>query len=89
MYYVYIIESETSGIFYKGSTGDYLKRLLQHNEGINEYTRSKGPWKLIFVREFASRAEAIAEEKRLKKCNKTYLQWLIKQPVNILNKNEP
>ncbi|MBK8496346.1 MAG: GIY-YIG nuclease family protein [Chitinophagaceae bacterium] len=78
MYFVYIIESEKSGIFYKGSTSDYNKRLSQHNEGTNDYTRSKGPWKLIFVREFDSKSEALIEEKRLKKCNKTYLQWLIK-----------
>ena len=52
MYYAYIIESAQSGIFYKGSTGDYKKRLKEHNEGINEYTRNKGPWKLVFVQAF-------------------------------------
>jgi putative endonuclease len=85
MYYVYIIESIRDGDFYKGSTENYIRRLEQHNSGENKFTRSKMPWKLIFVREFESKREALIEEKRLKRSNKIYLQWLIKQPVNILN----
>jgi putative endonuclease len=86
MYYVYIIESQKSGIFYKGSTSDYVRRLDEHNEGINHYTRGKGPWKLIFVQQFETKSEALLKEKKLKRCNKEYLIWLIEQPVNILNK---
>lgn len=85
MYYVYIIESGQSGIFYKGSTSDYYRRLSQHNEGINKYTKGKGPWRLIFVQKFETRFEALAQEKKLKRCNKEYLAWLITQPVNIIN----
>ncbi len=46
MYYVYMIESQQSGIFYKGSTSDYVRRLTEHNEGINEYKEEKalGYW---------------------------------------------
>ena len=86
MYYVYIIESQKSGIFYKGSTSDYVRRLDEHNEGINHYTRGKGPWKLIFVQQFETKSEALLKEKKLKRCNKEYLKWLVEQPVNILNK---
>jgi putative endonuclease len=86
MYYVYIIESQKSGIFYKGSTSDYVRRLDEHNEGINHYTRGKGPWKLIFVQQFETKSEALLKEKKLKRCNKEYLKWLVDQPVNILNK---
>lgn len=85
MYYVYIIESLSSGIFYKGSTADYVKRLTEHNENINTYTKGKGPWKLIFVQEFESKTAALVQEKKLKRCNKEYLRWLVLQPVNILN----
>jgi putative endonuclease len=88
MYYVYIIESLSSGVYYKGSTGDFERRLTEHNEGINVSTRNKGPWKLIFVRKFESKKEALIEEKRLKKCNKIYLHWLICQPINMLNDNK-
>jgi putative endonuclease len=86
MYYVYIIESQKSGIFYKGSTSDYDRRLDEHNEGINHYTRGKGPWKLIFVQQFETKSEALLKEKKLKRCNKEYLKWLVEQQVNILNK---
>ncbi len=85
MYYVYIIESQQSGIFYKGSTSDYIRRLAQHNENINIYTKGKGPWKLVFVQEFETKRQALLQEKKLKRCNKDYLRWLVEQPVNILN----
>ena len=85
MYFVYMIESLQSGIFYKGSTSDYVRRLAEHNEGINKYTKGKGPWKLVFVQQFETRSEALMKEKKLKRCNKEYLRWLIMQPINILN----
>ena len=86
MYYVYIIKSQIHDIFYKGSTSDYERRLTEHNENKNEYTKAKGPWQLIFVQEFETKGEALIQEKKLKRCNKDYLRWLIKQSVNILNK---
>jgi putative endonuclease len=85
MYYVYILESEVDGDFYKGSTQDYMKRLEQHNNGESEFTATKRPWKLIFVQVFETKKEALIQEKKLKRCNKEYLRWLITRPVNILN----
>lgn len=85
MHYVYIIESLQSGIFYKGSTSDYVRRLNEHNDGLNEYTKGKGPWKLVFVQQFETKTEALVKEKKLKRCNKEYLKWLINQPVNVLD----
>ena len=86
MFYTYIIENP-DGVFYKGSTADYITRLEQHNSGLNTYTRGRGPWKLIFVAEFETRKESENLEQRLKRCNKIYLRWLINQPQNILKKN--
>jgi len=48
-YYVYIIQSEVDGSFYKGFTIDYLKRLAAHNAGLSTYTSRKIPWKLMCV----------------------------------------
>ncbi|MEI6947099.1 GIY-YIG nuclease family protein [Paraflavisolibacter sp. H34] len=84
MYYVYILESLVDGDFYKGSTSDYFQRLLRHNNGESEFTRTKVPWKLIFVQQFETKREALIREKKLKRCNKEYLQWLIGQPENLL-----
>jgi putative endonuclease len=74
MYYAYIIQSLRFDIFYKGSTSDYKRRLVEHNGDKNEYTRGKGPWVLIFVREFETKRQALIQEKKLKRCNKDYLR---------------
>jgi len=48
---VYILQSETSGRFYYGKSGDMERRLRQHNDPA--YSLSKptkgfaGPWKLL------------------------------------------
>ena len=85
MYFFYIIESLVDGDYYKGSCSDYSKRLTEHNNGESQFTRSKMPWKLIFVQMFDTKKEGLIEEKRLKRCNKEYLRWLIRQPINIVN----
>jgi putative endonuclease len=85
MYYVYILESLLDGDYYKGSTSDYVKRLERHNNGESQFTRSKMPWKIVFVQEFETKTDALIQEKKIKRTNKEYLRWLIKQPINILN----
>jgi putative endonuclease len=80
-----MIESLVDGDLYKGSTEDFQKRLLQHNSGESQFTKTKMPWRLVFVQKFDSKKDALIVEKRLKRCNKQYLRWLIEQPVNILN----
>jgi putative endonuclease len=66
---VYVIKSVTTGKLYTGYTGQTQqldKRLLQHNDGSSPYTKNRGPWVLIYVETFATRAEAMAREKFLK-----------------------
>ena len=81
-YYVYIIYSQTHEYYYKGSTEDPVRRNRQHNEGMNASTKGKGPWQMVFVRSFGTKKEAMKEERRLKRTNTAYLQWLIEQPIN-------
>jgi putative endonuclease len=83
-YYVYIIYSPRLHYFYKGSTDDPLRRLKEHNDGRNKSTANKGPWELVFVRHFDSKQVAQREERRIKRTNPAYLQWLIDQPFNEL-----
>ena len=66
MFFVYLIQSEKHGTFYIGQTSSPLDRLKYHNRGKCKYTRNKGPWGLLAFKECASRAEAMAEERRLK-----------------------
>jgi putative endonuclease len=84
VYYVYILESLENGDFYKGVSKNYLRRLEEHNSGESKYTRNHRPWKLIFVQAFESEREALVRERKLKRCNKKYLRWLLNQPINIL-----
>ncbi|MDX1628651.1 MAG: GIY-YIG nuclease family protein [Fulvivirga sp.] len=73
-FYTYIIESFTTGKWYYGHTHDIDTRVKNHNCGKSNYTKSKGPWKLIFLRTFETKAEAIKFEKYLKKSrNKSYI----------------
>jgi putative endonuclease len=82
-YYVYIIESELDGSFYKGSSENYLERLENHNRGGSTYTSHKRPWKLVYVEVCQSKTEALRREKSLKKATKERLIALINSPKNI------
>jgi putative endonuclease len=84
MYDVYIIESLQVGDWYKGFSEDYEKRFIQHNNGESTFTSTKRPCKLIFVQVFTSKQLALQQEKKLKHCNRKYLQWLIHQRINLL-----
>ncbi len=83
-YYLYIIESISSGDLYKGISEDINKRLKYHNSGLSKFTKSAMPWKLVFLREYESKSEALKEELRLKRCNRKYLDWYIHQATNKL-----
>jgi putative endonuclease len=79
MYFTYILQSTTSGIIYIGQTNNIEDRLRRHNSNQNKWTKNKGPWKLLFSQQFATRSEAMAMEKKLKSFkNKTYLlDWIV------------
>jgi putative endonuclease len=70
-YWVYILQSQTTGRYYCGQTDDIEKRLLQHNDPENTFTRTtsrfKGPWRLLHKIECPHRTDAIRLERRIKK----------------------
>ena len=70
-YYVYILKSESSGRYYCGSTENPEKRLEQHNDLTNWFTKTtkrfKGPWKFFWITELGTRSDAINLEQRIKK----------------------
>ena len=65
MYYTYILENH-DGLLYIGQTGNLKIRLAWHNSGKSKYTKNKGPWKIIFKKEFQNRGDAIKFETYLK-----------------------
>ena len=58
MFYVYILYSETSDIYYVGSTGNLEDRLKRHNSGRSIFTKPGIPWKLVYKKEFSTKSEA-------------------------------
>ncbi len=66
VFWVYILQSETSGKFYVGQTSDVHDRLTRHNQGRVPSTSSKGPWKLVFSEEYQTRSSACQRELEIK-----------------------
>lgn len=85
-WYVYIIESQTDGTYYKGISEDYHRRLEEHNNGQSRYTSGKGPWELRYVEETETKRSALIREKMLKRQNSHYLRWFFEQETNLLKK---
>jgi len=84
-YYVYIIQSEHSGIFYKGYTSYPKLRLEEHNAGQSRFTSGKGPWKMVYLEKLSDKKAALIREKQLKRFNTKYINWLINQDSNIFS----
>ena len=83
-YYVYIIQSEQTGGYYKGFTSYPVLRLEEHNKGLSQYTSNKGPWKMVYLEKMPDKKAALIREKQLKRTNTNYLRWLINQQFNIV-----
>jgi putative endonuclease len=66
MFYVYILQSESTKHFYTGFAANLEQRVGQHNAGLTKSTKNRGPWRLVYQERFASRAQAMRREKFLK-----------------------
>ena len=66
-YVTYILRSESLGKFYTGHTDKLHARLRRHNEKGCRSTSVGVPWHLIYQAHFATRSEAIAQERQIKK----------------------
>ena len=66
MFFTYILYSSSRDRYYIGSTSDLGKRLAKHNTDHKGFTGKVGDWKLVYVEEFDSRAQALAREKKIK-----------------------
>jgi putative endonuclease len=89
-FYVYILKSLSTGIFYKGFSSNPNLRLSQHNNGRSRFTANKGPWKMVYLEKMVSKREALIRERQLKRANMDYIKWLIDQDFNLLkHQNDP
>ena len=77
MFYVYILYSKSSNLYYKGFSTNLIKRLENHLSGKSKYTSTKTDWVLVYSKEFEIKKDALIEEKRLKKLNRASIEKLI------------
>ena len=87
---VYILFSPHSDRYYVGQTEDIEARLIEHNRpdrNGREYTRKfAGPWNLVWQEAHATRSEAMAREKEIKKWkSRKALERLVKEARNRLS----
>ena len=78
MFHTYALLSITTKKIYTGQTKNIEDRLQRHNNSRSKSTKNKGPWKLIFEREFTTRSESVRLERKLKSFkNREYLfKWI-------------
>ena len=76
-FHVYILCSASLDVYYKGFSTDAEKRLEYHLNSKNKFTSKAKDWEIVYVQEFAEKAEALKEEKRLKKLNRKSIEKLI------------
>jgi len=67
MCHAYILQSETTGHYYVGSTNDLQRRVSEHFRSHSLATRGRGPWKVVYSEEFASLLEARRRELQIKR----------------------
>ena len=78
MYYTYIIYSASTDKYYVGSCQDLERRVLDHNIGHSNFTKTGKPWVLKWFKQFDSRSAAVVEEMRIKrKKSRKYIEFLI------------
>ena len=95
MFFVYILFSPTSNIYYVGSTNDYERRLTEHNSEENKsFTGKHAPWELKIAlqcgeeRRLAVRAERYIKSKKSRRLieriiNGEELQGVLAQLVRV------
>lgn len=65
-FYVYVLKSKLYDELYIGSTRNLVRRVKEHNLGLNQSTKSYKPWKLIYYEACLNRQDAKRREYYLK-----------------------
>lgn len=80
-YWVYILQTQTTGRYYVGHTNDVEDRVRRHNEGRTEAAKGRGPWRLVRQEEFPTRQGAAARERAIKnRKGRAYIESLCSPP---------
>lgn len=65
-FYVYVLQSKQSGDMYVGYTDNLIRRVKEHNLGLNKSTKPYRPWALIYYEACRNREDAKRREKYCK-----------------------
>ena len=71
---VYIIRSPEKGLYYKGYSEDFEKRLVEHNAGRVASTKHARPWIEHYTEKFETKTDALKRERYLK--TRSGYRWL-------------
>lgn len=66
MYFVYILRSLKSGIYYTGYTNDLIRRLREHSSGKTRSLIKHIPLEIIYKEEYNNLKEARDRERQIK-----------------------
>ena len=67
MYFVYILQSVSTGRFYIGQCDHLIERFHEHQRGVNSATRGRGPWRIAYFEVYETRTEARKRETEIKR----------------------
>jgi len=82
-YHVYILASKRNGTLYIGVTNDIIRRIQEHQEGINDgFTKKYKVHTLVYYEVYGDIGDAIYREKQLK-------EWKRKYKLDLIEKTNP
>ena len=86
-HYVYVLRSLKNNNLYVGLSDDLIKRLREHNRGLNFSTKPYRPWRIIHYEAYLNRLDAERREKYLKTSQGARLLKHMLKEYFYLNKN--
>ena len=82
VYYLYVLRSKSTGRYYIGHTKNLEGRLKRHDEGRSLFTKSRGPFKIVYIEEYGSRSGAARREATIKaRKSRQYIEDLISRSL--------
>lgn len=79
-FFTYILYSESNDRFYIGSCKDVLIRLKRHNDGATPSTKPYRPWKVVWIKQYEYKSDALKKELFIKKMkSRKVIEELIKK----------
>ena len=83
VYCVYILTNKLRGVLYTGVTGNLLKRIEEHREGVySGFSRRYNLKKLVYYESMDRVEDAISLEKKIKK-------WRREWKINLIEAQNP